>query len=370
MTIQRATGRLRVDDLKATLKAPGFGGATLPEDAEVALSGKVAQQPDGAMLLSGTATWDDQFSLDLSGARWNAADAAWSVESISGKAGAPLFVGLGLMDSGDFTVQLTGAGLSHAADVYTGTASVTLEGSLVTTGGLLAAKALQAELSGNLADGVSVAGPLSAGELAALGVTLHDTSARMRVAWPKVYVEELSSTVFGGTVRGGGEVDLAAENFPVVVDLTLENTDLARFTDEFKPPNNVKLTGLVSGTIRASIAGESITDLAVDLKSGEGFTLDRTTVAQMLMSQEIGEISGSGLADKIVKSVVGDEDVRPFTGAELRLGLEGGRITGAALLKSKALNLTVDIHADQQALFEAIRMRQEGQIANFTTTLN
>jgi len=365
-----AGGEVRVQSINATVKDLALGGTALSGETPLSISGDLRRAASGALRGDTTIIWGDDFKATLREGTWGPDSNTWSAGVLEVGANATALQGFGVLDSGDLALNLTASGWSRTLDVYSGTGTATLQGDLVTKGGLLAAKGLDASLSGDMSQEVALAGPLRAGELAALGVILRDASATLHLTWPVLRVESLAATVFGGAVRGGGEVDLSREGFPVVVDVTLENTDLARFTEEFKPPNNVKLTGLVNGTIRAAVAGESITELDVDLVSGEGFTLDKATVAQMLMSQEIGELSGSGLADKIVKSVVGEDDARPFTGAEVRLGLDGGRISGEALLKSKALNLTVDIHADQQALFEAIRMRQEGQIANFTTSLN
>lgn len=365
-----SAGELRLESVAATVNGLAIAGNALPGETPLSISGEIQRATSGALQGKTALTWGEEFKAELHDGVWGPEPGSWSAGMLEANATAKALQGFGLLDSGDFALNVSASGLSRIGEVYSGSGTVTLQGDLVTKGGLLAAKRLDATLSGDLSQEVALAGPLRAGELAALGVVLRDASATVRVAWPVVRVESLAATVFGGAVRGGGEMDFSREGFPVVVDVTLENTDLARFTEEFKPPNNVKLTGLVNGTIRAAVAGETITELDVDLVSGEGFTLDKATVAQMLMSQEIGELSGSGLADKIVKSVVGEEDARPFTGAEVRLGLDGGRISGEALLKSKALNLTVDIHADQQALFEAVRMRQEGQIANFTTSLN
>ncbi|MFM1918452.1 MAG: hypothetical protein RLZZ303_86, partial [Candidatus Hydrogenedentota bacterium] len=251
---------------------------------------------------------------------------------------------------------------------FRGQVQGSLQGGFVLPDALLAAVNLKLSLQGELG-GEGAAGPLEAQELAAFGVTLRDTTARARLDWPEVFLDDIATRLFDGMARGSMRVDLAGENYPVVVDATLENIYLAAFTREFKPPDT-ELTGLVSGSIHAAIAGESITELDVKLVSGEGFTLNRAMVAQILMQQQVGDITGSGTVSKIVERVIGSEDARPFTGAELNLGIVDGRIAGQALLKSKSLNLTVDIKADQKALFEAMRMRQEGQVAGIKTTLN
>ena len=360
----------QVDKLSAAVRGLAMNGSSLPDDPPLKITGSAARDnKSGVSTGSLKAAWGDTDSAEATKFSINTDASAWSMQQVQVAGTSDFFVGIGLIESGDFTLGLTGEQLAFKDGAYSGTATGTLLGGLVLPEGLLAAKELNAVMKSDFTQGLSASGPVSAGELAALGVILSNVKADVSIRGPLVFFTNVTTQVFGGTATGSGNADLAAEGFPVTLDTTITNADLAQFTTEFQPPN-IKLTGLISGTIRASMAGEDITDLDVNLISGEGFTLNRDMVAQVLMSHQIGELAGSALVDKVVKQVIGDDDARPFTGAELRLGLEGGRITGEALLKSGSLNLTVDIRADQAALFEALRMRQEGQIAGFSTEFN
>lgn len=354
---------------KAELHGFAISDFVLPEEPPLKLAGEVlVETASGVLVNKLELSWGETLEGSFDALQFNSlTDINYGDFTIRGT--YALLTALGLFESAETEFAISGEGVQRNGDAYTGLVNGALKGGFVWSEGILAAKDLTLEAKGDLAQALGASGPLVAGEIAALGVVFSNVKSTVRLEWPMVHLDDIEAEVFGGRVKGSARIDLMSPSFPIVVDAEIEDADLSRFTEEFQPPDT-ELTGLASGTIHAAIEGETITELGVQLTSGEGFTLNRQMVAQILMSQQVGEFTGSGTVSKIVERVIGKEDSRPFTGADLNLGIDGGRITGQAQLKSQALNLTIDIKADQQALLEAMRMRQEGQVGNFEATFN
>jgi len=119
------------------------------------------------------------------------------------------------------------------------------------------------------------------------------------------------------------------------------------------------LTGRVNGTFKVGFTAQQLSMLDVDLTAADEFSLNRDMVEQLLLSQYVDEMTGGKQMTRVLQSVIGKDSQRKFDGAHLVLGLEDGRISGYAKLESEALNLTVDIKADPEALLEAIKTRQQ-----------
>jgi hypothetical protein len=359
-TVRLGGDGIRIDDLKASLAGLAAAGVELPMEPALTLTGSIARPAD-AIRADLQGAWGD-LTFALAGLRFVSAK-DWSATSLTLNAPMSSLVRLGFLAEGDGTLRLE----ANDAGNQGGSLATDIQGGFVLPDNLLAVKTLAWSPQGAMGPSVSAAGPLRAQEIAAFGLVLSALECNARIEGMKIHFDDIVCDLLGGRATGSADATFGGDTMPVDLDVQLENVDLAEFTRVFQPPN-VELTGRASGRIRASIAGENITALEVALQSGEGFTLNRAMVAQILMQQQVGEFAGSGTVSKVVERVIGKEDRRPFTAAEIELGLQDGRITGVARLKSEALNLTVDIKADQGALFEAMRMRQEGQVAGFSTT--
>jgi hypothetical protein len=79
---------------------------------------------------------------------------------------------------------------------------------------------------------------------------------------------------------------------------------------------------------------------------------------------------GSDRVEKALGKFLGDAPQRPFDSASLHLELLDGRIAGKARLKSQktraynGLNMDIELKIDPDALGEALKMLEEGSLAN------
>lgn len=187
------------------------------------------------------------------------------------------------------------------------------------------------------------------------GIDVSGMASSIETEGQRLVARDLTCTVFGGTVAASASVAPLEAGFPATLDATFENVDLDRFTKEFEPPSLI-LTGLLHGTVHLAFSREGLTALRVEMESTEGFTMNRDMVAEAL--ERVRE-AGSNMALKVVEKVLGKEEQRPFDSAGLKLALEDGLLKGPLTLRSKALDLTVDLSAEPAALMAALQARQE-----------
>lgn len=222
-----------------------------------------------------------------------------------------------------------------------------------------------ADIHGLVAQGTVTAGPRpeSTGnarieELLTAGVTLRGVDGAMRFEDMRLAFDDITLDLFGGGVTAQAEVMLFEPGMPITLRGEARNIDLSIFTQEFEPPSLI-LTGQVNGMFAVGITAMQLHMLDVDLEATEGFSMNRDMVEQLLMQQYMDDITGGGRMSRVLRDVIGDRPQRPFDHVRMLLGLEDGRITGYTRLESGALNLTVDITADPEALLDALRIRQE-----------
>ncbi len=201
-------------------------------------------------------------------------------------------------------------------------------------------------------------GDFSVASIRTGGVSLSGISGALALESEFLRVSTIEMSVFDGQVVGNAAWWFKESGFPIQFRGYVRNVDLATFTQEFKPPSIV-LTGRVRGDVSIGFSNKGIHQLAVNLRTVGGFSLNRDMVEQILLSQYVQGVSQGKTLSAVVQKIIGEDEQRPFDSAHLVLGLENGRITGQARLKSEALTLTVDIKADPEALLEALRIRQE-----------
>ena len=91
---------------------------------------------------------------------------------------------------------------------------------------------------------------------------------------------------------------------------------------------------------------------------------------QVLQTDQFREMLGSDRVEKALGKFLGDAPQRPFDSASLHLELVDGRIEGNARLKSEktraynGLNLDVELKVDPGALGEALKLLEQGSVAN------
>ncbi len=190
------------------------------------------------------------------------------------------------------------------------------------------------------------------------GITLRQTTGSFTLNEDRIVIENTNLSLLGGGVTGGIELRPFEAGIPIIVSGEANDIDLRLFTNEFDPPSLV-LTGLVNGTFEAGFTSQQLTMLNVDLAAHENFSMNRDMVEQLLLQQYVGEMTGSRQMARMLESVIGKDAQRSFDSARLKLGLEDERIAGYAKLESAALDLTIDIMADPQAVLEALRARRQ-----------
>ncbi len=211
---------------------------------------------------------------------------------------------------------------------------------------------LEEDLSGSI--GVSMTA-LSVG-----GVNLSGIQTTLRPERTELRSENIRATLFDGTVDATIAAGLLEPGLPVRLGLKLTNVDLERFTNEYKPPG-MTLTGRASGTISIAFSHGALADLTVGLQAGDGFSMNRDMVEQLLLSQYVSGLPMGKSFERMLRQAIGKKPQRPFDSGDLELGFADGRIVGKALLESRDLSLDVDIKADPQAIVEALRARERAQ---------
>lgn len=324
---------------------------------ELALNDFKASMPDGT---------DIAFKTGAAGV--SLAGTGFSAQELTAALPASFLAAMGYLESGTGQVTLkasqaawVGGKLSTAMQYQ-----LALE-TLVLPDKLAAATALRG--SGNVGiagDKVSAEGTLSAGKIVMGGATLEEVSTVVHSAESALVLDQIRGRLFGGAVAGTLKVEPLEAGYPLTLDARLEGGGLDVFTREVQPPN-VNLSGAITGDLQVGLRGEEFTALDLNLEAANGLTINRAMVQQLLMSQQVSVATGSKTVGKVLDKIVGAEEQRPFDTATLQLGLGEGRIVGDATLKSKALNLTVDIKADPGAFWEALKSRGQVSLGDITT---
>ena len=350
-----ALGKFQANPLRATFETLGYGGFGLPYGVELTLSAPVRQDREGlaAEPVEAVLGTDTTFK---------AAKITWGANGISAS-GLVLETGLAPLVSKGWLSAAEGHATARCTSV-TRPASGPQDAieydatfaRLDLPAGWGAVKGFTAKGQLNWGNAPAGTGALAADEATVVGVTLHAIHAAMRLYGADVVMEQVAFGLFGGAVSGEVRVTPLVATLPVSFSATIEKLDLDVFTKEYKPPST-RLTGMVGGSVSASLDLNGLSALDADLKSDGAMSMNRDMVEQLLASEYLAGMSGGKQVGQMLRDVVGDAEQIPFTGAALRLGLEAGRITGTARLESEKLNLTLDIKADPGALLEALRAR-------------
>lgn len=269
---------------------------------------------------------------------------------------------LGLLVTMGYVDEATGTLTAEFSKLTAGAAGFLVEGKTNVVAEFLSADDGLAKFENLVFDGTFApgksglhgSGPVTAGKITSGGAVLTDVSAMLDLQGEDATLKDFKTTIFSGSITGEIELDPFAEGFPVTLDGDLQNVDLADFTLQMEPPN-VSLTGKVNGRVVIGLRGGELVELDIDLTAGDGLTMNRSLVEQILLSQDFSQMTGGKSIEKVIKKVLGDAPQRPFKDARITLGLVDGRIAGVALLESEGLNLTVDITADPEAILAALR---------------
>jgi len=355
--------------LSATLSAKlaGFavGAMPLPE-GEIDLAGTVKVDM-GAKLLRAIDVQVRSGSITAA-----VGEAAWDLSS--GKFEAPfdvdgdlgILVEQGLLDEANGAIQAKGSLNASAEGLVVGVDRLDAAAESFVLAQAWAAGS-NASLAGALhyAEDFSGAGTATAEELLAAGAALRDIRLPLTLGEARLAVRDGKASLFGGTATMDGSFALLEENRPLRFDVRLEDADLGIFTDQMKPPE-VVMTGKVEGRCTGLFAAGQFQEFEVALHSGGDFTLNRSAIQKILLSDYASDVSGGKELGKIIDQVVGVDEQRPFDGATLAMTLDDGQLTGTARLDSESLGLTIDLSIEPETIAQALRLRQESQMEDIT----
>ena len=236
--------------------------------------------------------------------------------------------------------------------------SVAVGGARAVLTGLSAAGSLSNEPGGP----VRVQGQVKAANAAAMGAVFEGVEGPVTLEGGSLRAPELKATLYGGTATADLGVELLAENLPVQVSARVAEVNLGAFTGTLGIPA-VQMTGLAGGeaTLAMTYPG-GIQDLKVELTSSRDFSVSAYLVERLLAMQFARQYASERQLEKVRAKIIGKESQRPFDSGRLVLKYQGDRIGGEAQLKSKGLDLTVDLQMDTEALASAVQIAQQARV--------
>jgi hypothetical protein len=205
-------------------------------------------------------------------------------------------------------------------------------------------------------------GRVQAANIAAMGAVFDHVEGPVTLDGGTLRATELKAALYGGTAAADIEVGMLEENLPVRVSAKATNVDLGLFTGTLGIPA-VQMTGLAGGEAALALGYPAgIQDLDVNLTSSSNFSVSAYLVERLLAMQFAKQYASKKQLEKVRARIVGKESQRPFDSGRLVLNYRGDRIGGQAELKSKDLDLTVDLQMDTEAFFSALELAQEARI--------
>ncbi len=366
----KSTGSgLALDDVRLSGETLGYGGYATPYAMPVSVNSSLSLpfETMAAQLPSMAITVGEEGRIaatDITLSAPGAENLPWlSLSEATLECAFDPLVSAGIIEAGEGTAKATVRDLRMGGAASKASVDFVLDAaSLLLTDGLAAAFDAHGEGRFTLDGDLSGTGQLVAREAIAGGATLRNVRADLRADGDRIYIENLSSGLFGGTVKAKAEVKPFAAGFPTRLTAAIEDLDLGIFTTEYEPPS-ARLTGRVRGSVTVVYGAGGLEDIKVDLRTEEGITVNRDLVEQILLSQYVeGTVAGGKTLSKAIQRTIGKDADRPFDGAWLKLGYEDGEIRGMAKLTSELLNVSIDILADPETLNDAIMLRQTEQV--------
>lgn len=220
-------------------------------------------------------------------------------------------------------------------------------------------------LTGNLSyvDGaITGAGRAGAANVVAYGAAVETVLGPWRIEDDALVLESVRGEVYEGAVELEGQIALFEEGRPARFVGHLRNVNLADFTERYEPPGGARLTGRASGGALIAWDGAGLQEFRTQLSSREEFSLNRDLVKQILLSDQIRGVLGEKRVDRVMDQVLGQGDQRPFDAGSLRLQWTGADYEGIVALNSEALNLTIDLNIEPEALTQALELKQNARI--------
>jgi hypothetical protein len=353
-------------DVPFELRARGLrlGGITLPEAPHCVMAGLgTLDVKDGTGRLENLKiTWGAHTSLVSNLCPYRLKPARMEIPFTLETDVEP-FVRLGLLDKGEGTMRATGSAklLEERWEVAS---QLALDADYLMWpdgAALLTGVKFQGNLGYTCSAELAGRGALRIDEAIVAGASLLELSGPVTFEGGAVRVADFRGRLFDGQVTATGQADLLGPDLPGQVSVRVEELNLETFTREFNPPS-VRLTGLANAEAILEWRSGRVRALHVSAVSTRGFTLNSDILKQWLLSEYVRSTLGAKVSEKVLVEVVGKQAQRPFDRAELTLDYQGERPAGKAVLRSRSLNLTLDLAIDPDALVEAMALYQRTRL--------
>ncbi len=222
---------------------------------------------------------------------------------------------------------------------------------------------VKADLS--LANALNATGSLGLDALLAGGLTVRRITAKATAEENVLHLRDIKGKAAGGTIQGNITVPLLEPAPSITVDMTVEDADLAALCDELDL-TDVRLTGKARGEIHLEYASDGLRALDADLSCTKDFTVNRDLIERALLAQFVQDAIGKGLTRR-ARRIIGDAPQRPFDSATatLRYDADTRRMVGTLTLKSRLLDLPIEVRVDLEAILEVLRLKQRGLLGEF-----
>lgn len=193
----------------------------------------------------------------------------------------------------------------------------------------------------------------------AFGARIYDVSAKIDGSGTALDLSQVTGTLWKGALEAGISWGLLEEKKPIRLKANFTGVDLADFTEKYKPPK-VQMTGLADGEVDLVYNEDGLQSLNARVWSEKDFTLNRDAIQELLLEQQLGGSIGDKLLG--IKQVVGKAEQRPFDSAELDLEWVGDGYKADISMRSKALDLTVTMNVEEEALAAGLALRQQNRL--------
>jgi len=201
-----------------------------------------------------------------------------------------------------------------------------------------------------------------------MGLNVSDLEGSWQYRDGVLKSDNLEGNLFGGKVLGVLSQEVFAPDLRGTLHLKIQQIDLERFTEEFKP-KDIVLTGIGNGSLTATWREGQVQDLRMDLLTAENFSVNRSFLEWLLLSQyEQGKWS-----NKVFKTIrdkaLGPASQHAFNSGQLTLEWRNHEYVGEVALKGKGLNLTITPRIDEGVITNALEFRQQIQIQDLVDSL-
>ncbi|MCX8063649.1 MAG: hypothetical protein N3G21_00565 [Candidatus Hydrogenedentes bacterium] len=173
-------------------------------------------------------------------------------------------------------------------------------------------------------------------------------------------IKNASSTLWNGKITANGSIRNEEQSTFAKVSAEMQSIDLNYFTDEIQPPW-LKLTGKGDATLDLLFDFNQLDfkNLDFSLVCNEGISVNRDILLKLIMY-----LQNIKIVEKRLEKLLGTEDPKKFSYAELNVGYKDKKATVSIFLSTKELQLApvFYINADWTQLWSLLTMPSDVQL--------